>query len=151
LFSSTRATPSAELVSAPVWGSFSIPIGGGLDPVIALVIFENDFMSLILALTFCKVCDFNESEVVFIRQVGVKTPNKVRPIVVGLRSTSRRDEIVARGRRARIGIDENLTPNQLENKRRVKDEVKLRNEDGCLYKLVGSAGNYKSVRVRTIQ
>jgi hypothetical protein len=104
-----------------------------------------------LVKTINKVCDFNESEVVFIRRVGVKTPNKVRPIVVGLRSTSRRDEIVARGRRARIGIDENLTPNQLENKRRVKDEVKLRNEDGCLYKLVGSAGNYKSVRVRTIQ
>jgi hypothetical protein len=104
-----------------------------------------------LVKTINKVCDFNESEVVFIRRVGVKTPNKVRPIVVGLKSTSRRDEIVARGRRARIGIDENLTPNQLENKRRVKDEVKLRNEDGCLYKLVGSAGNYKSVRVRTIQ
>jgi hypothetical protein len=58
---------------------------------------------------------------------------------------------VARGRRARFGIDENLTPNQLENKCRVKEEVKLRNEDDRLYKLVGSAGNYKSVRVRTIQ
>jgi hypothetical protein len=27
--------------------------------------------------TINKVCDFNESEVVFIRQVGVKTPNKI--------------------------------------------------------------------------
>jgi uncharacterized protein (DUF4213/DUF364 family) len=104
-----------------------------------------------LTKTINKVCAFNESEVVFIRRVGVKTPNKVRPIVVGLKSTSRRDEIVARGRGERIGIDENLTPNQLENKRRVKDEVKLKNENGRLYKLVGSAGNYKSVRVRTIQ
>jgi hypothetical protein len=104
-----------------------------------------------LTKTINKVCDFNESEVVFIRRVGVKTPNKVRPIVVGLKSMSRRDDIVARGRRARVGIDENLTPNQLENKRRVKDEVKLRNEDGHLYKMVGSAGNYKSVRVKTKQ
>jgi hypothetical protein len=105
-----------------------------------------------LTKTINKVCAFNESEVVFIRRVGVKTPNKVRPIVVGLKSTSRRDEIVARGRGARIGIDENLTPTQLENKRRVKDEVKLKNEceDGRLYKLVGSAGNYKSIRVRKI-
>jgi hypothetical protein len=72
--------------------------------------------------------------------------------VVGLKSTSRQDEIVARGRGARIGIDENLTPTQLENKRRVKDEVKLKNEceDGLLNKLVDSAGNYKSIRVRKI-
>jgi hypothetical protein len=48
--------------------------------------------------------------------------------VVGLKSTSRRDEIVARGRGARIGIDENLTPNQLENKRRIKYEVRMKNE-----------------------
>jgi hypothetical protein len=34
---------------------------------------------------------------------------------------------VAGGRRARIGIDENLTPKQLENKRKVKDEIKLKN------------------------
>jgi hypothetical protein len=107
-----------------------------------------------LVKTINKVCDFDESEVVFIRRVGVKTPNGVRPVVVGLKSTSRRDEIVAGGRRARIGIDENLTPKQLENKRRVKDEIKLKNgHDGDgnhVYKLVGSAGNYKSVRVRTI-
>jgi hypothetical protein len=105
-----------------------------------------------LTKTINKVCAFNESEVVFIRRVGVKTTNKVRPIVVGLKSTSRRDEIVARGRGARIGIDENLTPNQLENKRRIKYEVRLKNEceDGRLYKLVGSAGNYKSIRVRKI-
>jgi hypothetical protein len=105
-----------------------------------------------LTKTINKVCAFNESEVVFIRRVGVKTTNKVRPIVVGLKSTSRRDEIVARGRGARIGIDENLTPNQLENRRRIKYEVRLKNEceDGHLYKLVGSAGNYKSIRVRKI-
>jgi hypothetical protein len=98
---------------------------------------------------------FDESEVVFIRRVGVKTPNGVRPVVVGLKSTSRRDEIVAGGRRARIGIDENLTPKQLEYKRKVKDEIKLKNgregDDTNVYKLVGSAGNYKSVRVRTMQ
>jgi hypothetical protein len=59
---------------------------------------------------------------------------------------------VPRGRGAKIGIDENLTPNQLENKRRIKHEVRLKNEceDGRLYKLVGSAGNYKSIRVRKI-
>jgi archaellum component FlaC len=101
-----------------------------------------------LVKTISKVCDFDESEVVFIRRVGVKTPNGVRPVVVGLKSTSRRDEIVAGGRRARIGIDENLTPKQLENKRKVKDEIKLKNgrEGNHVYKLVGSAGNYKSVR-----
>jgi hypothetical protein len=105
-----------------------------------------------LTKTINKVCAFNESEVVFIRRVGVKTTNKVRPIVVGLKSTSRRDEIVAKGRGARIGIDENLTPNQLKNKQRIKYEVRLKNEceDGHLYKLVGSAGNYKSIRVRKI-
>jgi hypothetical protein len=48
---------------------------------------------------------------------------------------------------------ENLTPNQLENKRRIKYEVRLKNEceDGRLYKLVGSAGNNKSIRVRKIE
>jgi hypothetical protein len=50
-----------------------------------------------LTKTINKVCAFNESEVVFIRQVGVKKPNKVRPIVVGLKSTSHQDEIVAKG------------------------------------------------------
>jgi hypothetical protein len=108
-----------------------------------------------LVKTISKVCDFDESEVVFIRRVGVKTPNGVRPVVVGLKLTSRQDEIVAGGRRARIGIDENLTPKQLENKRKVKDEIKLKNwregDGNHVYKLVGSAGNYKSVRVRTIQ
>jgi hypothetical protein len=62
---------------------------------------------------------------------------------------------VAGGRRARIGIDENLTPKQLDNKRKVKDEIKLKNgqegDGNQVYKLVGSAGNYKSIRVRTIQ
>jgi biopolymer transport protein ExbD len=107
-----------------------------------------------LTKTINKVCAFNESEVVFIRRVGVKTPNKVRPIVVGLKSKSRRDEIVAKGRRARIGIDENLTPKQLENKRNIKDEIKLKNEregEGCyVYRMVGSAGNYKSIRVKKL-
>jgi hypothetical protein len=36
-----------------------------------------------LTKTINKVCALNESEVVFIRRVGVKTTNKVRPIVVG--------------------------------------------------------------------
>jgi hypothetical protein len=62
---------------------------------------------------------------------------------------SRRDEIVAGGRKVRIGINENLTPKQLENKRKIKNEIKLKNElegpgEG-VYKLVGSAGNYKSI------
>jgi hypothetical protein len=49
--------------------------------------------------------------------------------VVGLKSTSRPDEIVAKGRKARIiSIDENLTPKQLENKRNIKDEIKLKNK-----------------------
>jgi hypothetical protein len=105
-----------------------------------------------LVKTINKVCDFDESEVVFIRRVGVKTPNKVRPIVVGLKSISRRDEIVARERKVRIGIDENLTSKQLENKRKIKNEIKLKNElegpgEG-VYKLVGSVGNYKSIRVK---
>jgi hypothetical protein len=62
---------------------------------------------------------------------------------------------VARGRRARIGIDENLTPKQLENKCKVKDEIKLKNgregDGNHVYKLVGSDGNYKSVRVRKLK
>jgi hypothetical protein len=62
---------------------------------------------------------------------------------------------VAGGRRARIGIDENLTPKQLENKRKVNDEIKLKNgregDGNHVCKLVGSAGNYKSVGARTIQ
>jgi hypothetical protein len=107
-----------------------------------------------LTKTINKVCDFNESEVVFIRRVGIKIPNMVRPIVVGLKSKSRRDEIVAKGRKARIGIDENLTPKQLENKRNIKDEIKLKNEregEGCyVYRMVGSAGNYKSIRVKKL-
>jgi hypothetical protein len=60
-----------------------------------------------------KVCTFPSSEIVFIRRIGKKHNNNPRPIMVELKSKSRRDEIASLARQMGYNIGKNRTPDQL--------------------------------------
>jgi hypothetical protein len=88
----------------------------------------------------------DESEIVFMRRLGIKKADKTRPIVVGLKSATKRLEILRS--KTKKNINENLTPKQQAERKEFLQEAEAKNvEAGQPQKfiVVGWANNWRIV------
>jgi chromosome segregation ATPase len=94
----------------------------------------------------CLATMVDRSEIVFMRRQGPKIPNKTRPIIVGLKSIAKTDEILSS--RTKMNIGPNLTKVQQTERKRLVAEAQSKNgaEGHQLYKVVGRPNQYRIIK-----
>jgi archaellum component FlaC len=101
---------------------------------------EHDKTEVLKLLCLATMVD--KSEIVFMRRQGPKIPNKTRPIIVGLKSIAKTDEILSS--RTKMNIGPNLTKVQQTERKKLVAEAQSKNgaEGHQLYKVVGRPNQY---------
>jgi uncharacterized protein YoxC len=94
----------------------------------------------------CLATMVDKSEIVFMRRQGPKIPNKTRPIIVGLKSIAKTDEILSS--RTKMNIGPNLTKVQQTERKKLVAEAQSKNraEGHQLYKVVGRPNQYRIIK-----
>jgi seryl-tRNA synthetase len=105
---------------------------------------EHDKTEVLKLLCLATMVD--KSEIVFMRRQGPKIPNKTRPIIVGLKSIAKTDEILSS--RTKTNIGPNLTKVQQTERKRLVAEAQSKNgaEGHQLYKVVGRPNQYRIIK-----
>jgi hypothetical protein len=105
---------------------------------------EHDKTEVLKLLCLAMMVD--KSEIVFMRRQGPKIPNKTRPIIVGLKSIAKTDEILSS--RTKMNIGPNLTKVQQTERKKLVAEAQSKNraEGHQLYKVVGRPNQYRIIK-----